>query len=433
MPFGHTFLTLQCHARRLCAVAAVSSALYGTADAQGQPPGPGQSSPRTPQGAPPPAGGSAAPQDWTWFGQLPEDTPPAVREPYDAALESFRDAIGQLRATHTSYHFAKDATGDDELLQQWTADLLACNTAASRWLDEMSRIYTTDPTKYLQLGQTLLAVVRSEAAEDRVGYLLTPAKTVLKHPPRPLDEKTLIDIGFVGYAHCDVELAREAWNKSKALAPLPPDIQSYYDALDELPAMWEREQRLRQQEASGNNPRVRMITNKGILTIELFEDVAPNHVASLVYLIEHGYYQPMRIFRAIPHQLVQTGCIKNDGTSNAGYRVAGEQVGESKRDIFRGSVFFALNFDPETATLDPDTASSQFIIAAASLPALNDEATVMGRVVENIEILGMFNKLDLAQKDEQPPYEADTMIRLEATQLRDHPYEPEPAEGTLPY
>jgi peptidyl-prolyl cis-trans isomerase B (cyclophilin B) len=69
-------------------------------------------------------------------------------------------------------------------------------------------------------------------------------------------------------------------------------------------------------------------TNKGSMTFELFEDKAPITVKNFIALSIKGFYDGLIFFKYIRGVLIQTGCPKNDGTSDAGYFIDYEKGGQ---------------------------------------------------------------------------------------------------------
>lgn len=367
------------------------------------------------------------------FATIPDSAPAAVRKAYEAQLAEVRDAIIAVRRQFTTYEMS--ATIDEEAPRRWSEAVQRADSAVGDWIAQMAQLYAGNPHLYQNLGLTLMEIVRTEAALDRTEHLLPPSRALFEQPPGRLDAPLLLQIGYVGYTQGDYELAKSAWDQYKATATLTAEFEAFYQSIDTTRSLWERELREREADKQRDNPIVVLETNKGLLTIELFEDQAPNAVASFMYLIEHDYYKSMRLFRVIPNYCIQTGCINGDGSGNAGYQIAGENQRPDRRDIFRGSLMFALGVNPETGQPVPDTASSQFLIATTPLPVLNEPGTVFGRVIDGTFLLGTFNKIDLADEEQQkdPSRRADVLIDTEVIKKRDHEYRPEPLRGQLPF
>lgn len=57
-----------------------------------------------------------------------------------------------------------------------------------------------------------------------------------------------------------------------------------------------------------NNPKARIITKYGNIELELFPDVAPNHVENFLRLAKSGFYNGTTFHRVIPGFMIQGGC-----------------------------------------------------------------------------------------------------------------------------
>jgi len=69
-------------------------------------------------------------------------------------------------------------------------------------------------------------------------------------------------------------------------------------------------------------PQIQIQTDRGNMTIEMFEDDAPNTVANMISLIEKGYYDGLNFHRVIPDFMIQGGCPEGSGTGGPGYNFA---------------------------------------------------------------------------------------------------------------
>ena len=122
----------------------------------------------------------------------------------------------------------------------------------------------------------------------------------------------------------------------------------------------------------------------GDVKIELFEDVAPNHVKRIKELADSGKYDGVVFHRVIDGFMAQTG----DGQFGNG------TGGSSKPDLkaefnstphLRGTVSMAR-------TAVPDSANSQFFICFGPTPHLDGQYTVFGQVVEGMELVDGIKK-----------------------------------------
>jgi peptidylprolyl isomerase len=126
---------------------------------------------------------------------------------------------------------------------------------------------------------------------------------------------------------------------------------------------------------------------QGTIVIDLFEDVAPNHVAQIVALAEEGTYDGVVFHRVIEGFMAQTGDVAN-GRQGGDLSMAGTGGSDlpdlaaefSDRSFARGVVGMARS-------ASPDSANSQFFIMFADAPHLDGQYTVVGEVTEGLEVL----------------------------------------------
>ncbi|HYF48229.1 MAG TPA: peptidylprolyl isomerase [Planctomycetota bacterium] len=72
------------------------------------------------------------------------------------------------------------------------------------------------------------------------------------------------------------------------------------------------------------NPTALLSTEHGDIALELFEDDAPNTVASFVELAEKNFFDNLTFHRIIKDFMIQGGDPKGDGSGGPGYRFADE-------------------------------------------------------------------------------------------------------------
>ena len=139
-------------------------------------------------------------------------------------------------------------------------------------------------------------------------------------------------------------------------------------------------------------------TNKGNITIEFFEEQAPNTVANFIKLAGEGFYDGVKFHRVIKGFMIQGGdpLTRDDtkmamwGTGGPGYTFADEIGPNNKNDA--GTI--------SMANAGPNTNGSQFFINTADNNFLDGKHTVFGKVVAGMEVMRLI---------ENPP--ADSMDR----------------------
>ncbi|SER94788.1 peptidylprolyl isomerase [Tranquillimonas rosea] len=126
---------------------------------------------------------------------------------------------------------------------------------------------------------------------------------------------------------------------------------------------------------------------EGTIAIDLFEDVAPNHVDRITSLAREGAYDDVVFHRVIEGFMAQTGDVSNgklgSDLSRAGTGGSDRPDLEaefSDRPFERGTIGMARSSDP-------DSANSQFFIMFAPAPHLNGGYTVVGEVTDGMDVV----------------------------------------------
>ena len=133
---------------------------------------------------------------------------------------------------------------------------------------------------------------------------------------------------------------------------------------------------------------------EGQIVIDLRPDVAPGHVEQITALAAEGAYDGVVFHRVIDGFMAQTGDVqfgKQDGdTSRAG-------TGGSDRPDLRAE-FSDVSFERGVVGMarssNPNSANSQFFIMFAPAPHLNGQYTVVGQVIEGMDVVDAIKKGD---------------------------------------
>jgi cyclophilin family peptidyl-prolyl cis-trans isomerase len=367
------------------------------------------------------------------FGILPANDDSPLAKEYQAAFEAFREAMAesvtQLNRNSLAYNLTPQQI--EEFNGGWFSSVAKCIEAKSRWIGKAGEIYATDPTKYAMIGQSLKEMLLFDVDTDRFEGWSEPAKALVQAEGPLVTPEVMLAAASACLANNDFDGAQSIAAKLKSTGFLSPQQEQFMDEIPKMKETWLRELDFRKKDAEkNNNPRVELITSKGRMVIELFEDEAPEAVNSFVYLVERSFYSRKPFFRVEQHVVAQTGCEKGDGTGDAGYTFRGEALNENHRDHFRGSCAIALGGSDKG--IDQDSGSSQFYLSMIPLPHLDGNYTVFGRVIEGIEILGLLRQLNLANKEEKKENaNPDFIIRAKVLRKRDHEYKPTPVRGKL--
>ena len=128
-------------------------------------------------------------------------------------------------------------------------------------------------------------------------------------------------------------------------------------------------------------------TAQGQIEIDLFEDVAPLHVAQILKLAEQRQYDNVVFHRVIEGFMAQTGDVEY-GNAEGDIAFAG-RGGSELPDL--PAEFSDIKFDRSIVgmarTQDPNSANSQFFIMFEPGYFLNGQYTVIGKVVSGMEVI----------------------------------------------
>lgn len=118
------------------------------------------------------------------------------------------------------------------------------------------------------------------------------------------------------------------------------------------------------------------LSSGGTVEIVLRPDLAPHHVERIQTLVRRGFYNGLTFHRVIPDFMAQGGDPK--GTGQGGSDLPDLKAEFTTVPFLRGTVGAAR-------ASSPDSANSQFFIMYAPHPELDDNYTVVGRVVAGMD------------------------------------------------
>jgi cyclophilin family peptidyl-prolyl cis-trans isomerase len=121
-------------------------------------------------------------------------------------------------------------------------------------------------------------------------------------------------------------------------------------------------------------------TERGDVMIELHADQAPVNVNSFVFLAQEGWYDGVTFHRVIPDFVAQAGDPSDSGMGYPGYRCSDEIVPTLAYDT-EGIVGMASS-GPGTSSI-----GSQFFITYNPLPQLDGNYTIIGQVIEGMDVV----------------------------------------------
>jgi peptidylprolyl isomerase len=160
-------------------------------------------------------------------------------------------------------------------------------------------------------------------------------------------------------------------------APLPPPMPSLVAPVEVA--------------ANKANHMFLQLSTGGTVEIVLRPDLAPHHVERIQTLVRRGFYDGLTFHRVIPGFMAQGGDPK--GTGEGGSDLPNLKAEFTSVPFLRGMLGAAR-------ANSPDSANSQFFIMFAPRPELDNNYTVMGRVVAGMDAV------DAITPGEPPPQPA---------------------------
>ncbi len=135
----------------------------------------------------------------------------------------------------------------------------------------------------------------------------------------------------------------------------------------------------------------------GNVEIELFSNIAPNHVKRIKTLAKNKKYDGVVFHRVIDGFMVQTGDVKFGNSNSEDYDL--RLVGTGGSDLPNLKAEFN-DIPHERGTLsmarsqDPDSGNSQFFICLEASPHLDRQYTAFGKVTKGMEFIDKIKKSD---------------------------------------
>ena len=135
----------------------------------------------------------------------------------------------------------------------------------------------------------------------------------------------------------------------------------------------------------------------GDVKIEMFPDVAPNHVKRITELANNGKYDNVVFHRVIDGFMAQTGDVRFGKSDSNSFDLRKAGMGGSDLPDLNEE-FNDLPHERGTLSMarssDPNSANSQFFICFKPAPFLDKQYTVFGKVVEGMEFVDKIKRGD---------------------------------------
>ena len=135
----------------------------------------------------------------------------------------------------------------------------------------------------------------------------------------------------------------------------------------------------------------------GDVVIELFNDIAPNHVQRFTKLSKEKKYDGVVFHRVIDGFMAQTGDVEYGNSNSPNFDLRRAGTGGSEYPDLK-SEFSDIPHERGTLSMarssDPNSANSQFFICFKTTSHLDRQYTVFGKVVKGMEFVDMIKRGD---------------------------------------
>jgi len=133
----------------------------------------------------------------------------------------------------------------------------------------------------------------------------------------------------------------------------------------------------------------------GEVIIELFNDVAPNHVKRFKKLASEKKYDGVIFHRVINGFMAQTGDVEFGNSNSPTFNITRAGTGGSEYPDLK-SEFSDIPHERGTLSMarsaSPDSANSQFFICFDAAPHLDRQYTVFGKVIKGMEFVDLIKR-----------------------------------------
>ena len=133
----------------------------------------------------------------------------------------------------------------------------------------------------------------------------------------------------------------------------------------------------------------------GEVELELYSDVAPNHVNRFKDLAKKGLYDGVVFHRVIEGFMAQSGDVKFGNSNSKDFNLSLAGTGGSDMPDLK-SEFSDIPHDrgvlSAARSADPNSANSQFFICFQPAPHLDRQYTVFGKVIKGMEFIDKIKK-----------------------------------------
>jgi peptidyl-prolyl cis-trans isomerase B (cyclophilin B) len=131
-----------------------------------------------------------------------------------------------------------------------------------------------------------------------------------------------------------------------------------------------------------------IVTSRGTIRLQLFDDKVPVTVGKFEELVSKGFYNGLKFHRVIEDFMIQGGCPQGTGTGGPGYTFADEFHPDLRHS---GPGVLSM------ANSGPNTNGSQFFITHVATPWLDDKHSIFGQVIEGQDVVDAVQQGDVME------------------------------------
>ena len=133
----------------------------------------------------------------------------------------------------------------------------------------------------------------------------------------------------------------------------------------------------------------------GDVIIELFNEIAPNHVKRFKKLAKEKKYDGVVFHRVIDGFMAQTGDVQFGNSNSENFDIKRAGTGGSEYPDLKAE-FSDASHERGTLSMarsnDPNSANSQFFICFQSASHLDRQYTVFGKVIKGMEFIDLIKR-----------------------------------------
>ena len=339
--------------------------------------------------------------------------PAKAKEEMAAASKALKEYVAELTVLQAKYHQPK---ADQAAIEKKFNEVQVEARATSEKLETAAFAVAMSDPKNAQAREITGAVVAATLKNDDPKRAL--ALAALLDKAGAAGEGVLMMAASAAMLTSDLD-GTEAWLEKAAAAGVKADKIAELEMAvkSERPKVAEEMAKRAAEAKADDLPRVKITTTKGDVTVELFENEAPNTVANFISLVEKGFYDGTPFHRVIGGFMAQGGDPTGTGTSGPGYAIECEVGKPGARKHFLGTL--------SMAHAGPNTGGSQFFLTFRPTEHLDGKHTVFGRVIEGFDVLPKITRTEGDAASGAPP---DKIVKAVVLRKRSHAYEPK----TLP-